>query len=143
MDSISTITTKEEVAMNIETQDQVTPEHLRAFADAWNRHDLEDLMSFMAEDCMFQLSSGTNIDGTKYEGRDEVRAGYEAVLKAFPDGHWEDDAHFVSGNRGVSEWIFSCTDKNGNLTKVRGCDIFTFCGSKISVKNSFRKNIIS
>ena len=38
--------------------DEVSVEFLQAFADAWNRHDVEDLMSFMADDCIFESSAG-------------------------------------------------------------------------------------
>ncbi len=34
----------------------VTVELLDAFADAWNRHDADALMSFMSEDCVFESS---------------------------------------------------------------------------------------
>ncbi len=37
---------------------EVTTEILKAFADAWNRHDVEPIMSFMTEDCVFEGSSG-------------------------------------------------------------------------------------
>ena len=37
---------------------EVTTELLQAFADAWNRHDVDALMSFMTEDCVFEASAG-------------------------------------------------------------------------------------
>jgi ketosteroid isomerase-like protein len=33
---------------------EVTTELLQAFAEAWNRHDVDALMSFMTEDCRFR-----------------------------------------------------------------------------------------
>ena len=36
---------------------QVTTEVLQAFADAWNRHDADALMSFMTDDCVFEERS--------------------------------------------------------------------------------------
>ena len=36
-------------------------ELLQAFNDAWNRHDLEALMGFMADDCAFEASVGGGI----------------------------------------------------------------------------------
>lgn len=35
---------------------EVTTEDLQAFAEAWNRHDLDAIMSFMTEDCVFEAS---------------------------------------------------------------------------------------
>ena len=125
--------------MATDVSGEVTVEYLKAFGDAWNRHDVEELMSFMADDCLFQLSVGPDVDGTRYVGRDQVRAGYEVVLASFPDGHWGDDSHFVAGDRGVSEWTFTATGPDGQPIEVRGCDVFTFRDGKIAVKNSFRK----
>ena len=125
--------------MAAQVADQVTVDFLTSFADAWNRHDLDDLMSFMADDCKFQPSVGPDIDGTRYEGREQVRAGYKGVLDTFPDGRWGDDSHFVGGDRGVSEWTFTATGPDGTHIEERGCDIFTFRDGKIAVKNSFRK----
>lgn len=68
------------------------------------------------------------------------RAGYKAVLEAFPDGRWRDASHFVAGDRGVSEWTFTATGVDGKAIEVRGCDLFTFRDGKIAVKNSFRKS---
>ena len=120
-------------------ENQVTVDDLAKFADAWTRHDLDDLMTYMSDDCMFQLSMGPDIDGTRFVGIDQVRKGYQKVLDAFPDGQWVDDSHFVAGDRGVSEWTFKATGLDSSVVEVRGCDIYTFKDGKISVKNSFRK----
>ena len=53
---------------------------LEAFADAWNRHDVEALMSMMTEDGIFEASAGNNVDGERHEGQRSVRAAYEAVF---------------------------------------------------------------
>ena len=129
--------------MEVQATGEVTVKILQDFADAWNRHDIDDLMSFMADSCVFQISSGPDVDGARYEGREAVQAGYQAVLAAFPDGRWGDDDHFVAGDRGVSEWTFTATGKDGNRIEVRGCDIFSFRDGKIAVKNSFRKQRVS
>ncbi len=121
---------------------QVDTDYLQGFAEAWNRHDLEDLMSYMDEDCLFQLSSGPGVDGTRYEGYENVRAGYQNVLDMFPDGQWTNPHHFVAGDRGVTQWTFTATMPDGSRAEVDGCDLFTFRNGKIAVKNSFRKNRI-
>jgi len=122
---------------------RVDEEYLQAFAEAWNRHDIETLMSFMTDDCIFQLSSGPDVDGTRYTGYANVRTGYDTVLKMFPDGQWANPRHFVAGDRGVTQWTFNATMPDGSTVVVDGCDIFTFRDGKIAVKNSFRKNRIS
>jgi len=119
---------------------EVTVEMLQAFADAWNRHDADDLMSFMTDDCVFESSAGDVVCGTRYKGAEAVRQGYAKVWQDFPDARWSDASHFVKGNRGVSEWIFSGTRADGKRVEVAGCDIFTFRDGKILLKNSYRKN---
>jgi steroid delta-isomerase-like uncharacterized protein len=119
---------------------EVTTEVLQAFADAWNRHDVDALMSFMTEDCVFEASAGPDVCGTRYVGREAVRAGFAEVWGTFPDAHWGNVRHFVRGDRGVSEWTFTGTRADGTRVEVTGCDLFTFRDGKIALKNSYRKN---
>ena len=119
---------------------QVAERTLQAFADAWNRHDVDALMSFMTEDCVFESSAGPEVCGTRYIGFDSVRGGFAEVWATFPDAHWANARHFVVGDRGVSEWTFTGTRTDGTRVEVRGCDLFVFRDGKIALKNSFRKN---
>jgi steroid delta-isomerase-like uncharacterized protein len=117
-----------------------TTEMLQAFAEAWNRHDIDALMSFMTEDCVFQASSGSDVCGTRYVGRESVRAGFAEVWTTFPDAQWSNARHFVREDRGVSEWTFTGTRADGTRVEVQGCDLFTFREGRISLKNSYRKS---
>lgn len=119
---------------------EVTPEFLDAFADAWNRHDLDAIMSFMTDDCVFDASAGPDVCGTHYAGREAVRAAFAEVWATFPDAQWGGARHFVQGARGVSEWTFTGTRADATRVEVHGCDLFTFRGGKIAFKNSYRKN---
>lgn len=119
---------------------EVTMETLQAFADAWNRHDVDALMSFMADDCAFEASAGPDVCGARYAGRDPVRAAFAEVWETYPDAHWAGAHHFVDGDRGVSEWTFTGTRSDGTRVEVHGCDVFTFRDGKIALKNSYRKN---
>jgi steroid delta-isomerase-like uncharacterized protein len=125
--------------MSIDTH-EMTIEVLQAFADAWNLHDADALMSFMADDCVFEASAGPDVCGCRFAGRDAVRSGFEAVWKTYPDANWGDARHFVIGDRGVSEWTFTGTGADGSQVEVHGCDLFTFRDGKIALKNSYRKN---
>jgi len=113
---------------------------MQAFGDAWNRHDIDALMSFMTDDCVFEASAGPDVCGTRYAGREAVRAGFADVWATFPDAQWGNARHFVRGNRGVSEWVFTGTRVDGTRVEVHGCDLFTFRNGKIALKNSYRKN---
>ncbi|WP_310389237.1 nuclear transport factor 2 family protein [Roseateles sp.] len=121
-------------------QHLVTTEMLQAFAEAWNRHDIDALMSFMTEDCVFEASAGSEVCGTRYVGREAVRAGFAEVWTTFPDAQWGNARHFVCEDRGVSEWTFTGTRVDGTRVEVDGCDLFTFRDGRIFLKNSYRKN---
>ena len=118
----------------------VTTEMLQAFAEAWNRHDVDALMSFMTEDCVFEASAGSDVCGTRYAGREAVRAGFAEVWATFPDARWSNAHHFVHEDRGVSEWTFRGTRVDGTRVEVQGCDLFTFRDGRISLKDSYRKS---
>ncbi|TFZ07137.1 nuclear transport factor 2 family protein [Ramlibacter henchirensis] len=118
----------------------VTVADLQAFADAFNRHDAEAIVGFMTDDCVFEASAGADVCGTRYVGKQAVKAGFTDVWTTYPDARWSAPRHFVAGDRGVSEWTFSGTREDGTRVEVNGCDVFTFRDGKIAVKNSFRKN---
>src|SRR5215211_7563359 len=91
------------------SNNMITVDFLRAFADAFNAHDADKIMSMMTDDCIFQASAGTNVDGEKFVGKENVRKAFEDVFAAFPDAQWLNAQHFISGDRGVSEWVFTGT----------------------------------
>ena len=113
---------------------------LEAFGDAWNRHDLDALMSMMTEDGVFEASGGNDVTGERHVGQQDVRAAFAAVFAQYPDAHWGHARHFVTGDRGVSEWTFTGTLADGRRVEVNGCDLLTFRNGKIALKNAFRKN---
>jgi steroid delta-isomerase-like uncharacterized protein len=113
---------------------------LDRFADAWNRHDLDALMAMMTDDCVFQASAGSQVDGQRSDGQQAVRAAFADVFETFPDAHWANARHVVAGDRAVSEWTFTGTQRDGKRVEVNGCDLFTLRDGKIAVKNSYRKN---
>ena len=118
----------------------VTVDTLQAFAEAWNRHDVDSLMTFMTDDCVFETSAGPDVNGVRHAGREAVRKAFAAVWQAIPDAQWRDARHFVAGDRGVSEWRFTGTRADGSRVEVNGVDIFTFRDGRIQVKNSYRKD---
>ncbi len=122
------------------SDNEVTIEFLQAFANAWNRHDADALIEFMAPDCVYETSSGPNVCGTRYQGQESVREGFTSVWESFPDAQWLGARHFIVGYRGVSEWTFTGTNKDGQRVEVNGCDVFTFRDGEILIKNSYRKN---
>jgi len=113
---------------------------LDGFANAFNAHDVDRILSYMTNDCVFEASAGPDVDGEKFAGKEAVKKAFEVVFKTYPDARWANARHFISGERGVSEWTFTGTKQDGSKVEVTGCDLFTFRDGKIAIKNSYRKN---
>jgi ketosteroid isomerase-like protein len=118
----------------------LTATDLKNVFDAFNRHDIDGVMRFFAEDCIFNAVGGPEVYGTRIEGSKAIAEAFSSVWKAMPDAEWGNHSHFVSGDRGVSEWTFSGTAADGSRIEAEGCDLFTFEGGKIVRKQAFRKN---
>jgi steroid delta-isomerase-like uncharacterized protein len=127
----------QEFTMN---QNPVTVRFLQDFAAAWNRHDIDALMSFMADDCAFHATGGPDLLGRSFAGRDAVREGFKMAWQTFADAAWLDGEYFVSGDRGVAESTFRGTKADGTRIEARMVDVFTFRDGKIAVKNAYRKD---
>ena len=54
----------------------MTSKDLERFFDGWNRHDVDALMTFMADDCVFE---------------------------SYPDAAFAGTRHVVAGDRGLSD----------------------------------------
>lgn len=126
--------------MSTEQQPLANESMLQAFADAWNRHDIDALMSFMTDDCVFHAVAGPDVMGRTFVGYDAVKAGFQLAWQTCPDAAWLDGVHFVAGDRGVSESTFCGTRADGTRIEARMVDVFTFRDGKIAVKNAFRKD---
>jgi ketosteroid isomerase-like protein len=114
-------------------------EVLRGFLDAFNRHDLDAIMSYFAHDCVLYTPRGSGPRGDRYAGQAEVRAGLAKRFSGLPDVHYGEDRHWVCGDLGVSEWTLTGTSVAGQKVEVRGCDLLEFAEGKIIRKDSFWK----
>ena len=118
---------------------KVTTASLKALLDAFNAHDVDAVLSFFTEDCVFDMPRGPAPGGRRLIGPDQVREGIQARFDGIPDIHYGDDRHWTCGARGVSEWTIRGTQRTGEPIEVRGCDLFEFTDRRISRKDSFWK----
>ncbi|MCI0606855.1 nuclear transport factor 2 family protein [bacterium] len=116
----------------------MSPERLKQFGEAWGRADIDALMEFMTDDCVYKASVGPD-PGTTYVGREAVRKGFAEVLAYESGGEPKAGPVWVLGSRAVAEWSYIITRPDGRKVEIRGCDLFEFDGDKIRRKNAFRK----
>lgn len=119
--------------------EQATVELLKGFLDAFNRHDLDAIMSYFADDCVFYMPRGARPRGDEYRGKAQVRAGLAKRFAGLPDVHYGDDRHWACGDFGVSEWTLTGTSVAGQRVEVRGVDLLELAHGKIIRKDSFWK----
>lgn len=117
----------------------VTVETLKAIAEAFNRHDLDAIMGYFAEDCSMDLPRGSSPWGTRYIGKAQVREGIASRFAGILDVHYGDDRHWLCGNMGVSEWTLTGTTTKGVRMQVRGTDHWEFRDGQVIRKDSYWK----
>lgn len=117
----------------------ITVTTLEQVLEAFNRHDLDAIMSHFADDAVFEAPRGTDPWGTRYVGKAAVREGLAGRFTRIPDVAYSEDRHWVCGERGVSEWLLTGTTTAGERIAVRGCDLWEFRDGQIIRKDSFWK----
>lgn len=121
----------------------MTLDDLRRFLDCFNRHDVDGIMGFFAEDGVYEIPRGPDAVGKRLEGKEAIRANFAKMFLNVPDTHFGEDAHWVSadGERGASEWTLTGTMPDGTALNVRGCDLFRFRDGKVVRKDSYLKTV--
>ena len=112
---------------------------LESIGDAFNRHDLDGVMRFFAEDGVFDKPAGQEILGQRIVGKEAIRKEFATLFETLPDLHWEPIANWVSGNKGCSEWHRTGTTRAGIRQDWLGLDLFTFRDGKIIRKDTYFK----
>ena len=112
---------------------------LKSIATAFDEHDLDGIMSHFADDAVFEGPRGTEPWGTRFVGSEAVRGAFAARFSGIPDIRYQQDEHFVDGDRGASEWTLSGTTTEGQRIEVRGCDLWTLRDGQVVKKDSFWK----
>jgi ketosteroid isomerase-like protein len=114
-------------------------EVLREIAAGFDTHDLDRIMRHFTDDTVFESPRGPEPYGQRFTGKVAVREAFAGRFAGIPDVRYLDDDHFVSGDRGASEWTLRGTTVDGQRLEVRGCDLWTFAGDKVVKKDSFWK----
>lgn len=112
---------------------------IKAIATAFDEHDLDAIMAHFADDAVFEAPRGTEAWGTRVVGAAAVREAFAGRFSGIPDIRYQDDDHFVDGDRGASEWTLSGTTTDGVRVEVRGCDLWTFRDGQVLKEDSYWK----
>jgi len=109
-----------------------------AFNEAFNRHDVEEMMKLMSDDCVFENTAPAP-DGTVYSGKDAVTQFWQDFFRESPHAHIEIEEVFGLGNLCIMRWKYDWVDETGKKGHIRGVDIFHVRESLIYEKLSYVK----
>ena len=112
---------------------------LRSIAAEFDGHDLDGIMAHFADDAVFESPRGPEPWGRRFVGQEEIRTAFAGRFSGIPDVRYQEDDHFVDGDRGASEWTLSGTSTDGERLEIRGCDLWTIRDGKIVKKDSYWK----
>jgi predicted amino acid racemase/ketosteroid isomerase-like protein len=92
---------------------------LRRIFDGFNAHDLDTIMAEFEDDCVFDSSRGPEAWGLRFTGKGDARRGLARLFESTPDVRFSDEDHFVSKDRGLSEWTVRGTRVDGTWRRDR------------------------
>ena len=121
-----------------DTVSATTIETVERFNDAFNQHDVNEVMALMTEDCVFE-NTYPPPDGMRLSGQAAVRAYWEEFFRESPQAHFVVEDLFASSERGALRWRYSWLDAQGHQGHVRGVDIFRVRDAKVAEKLSYVK----
>jgi len=94
----------------------VTLDLLDVIQDAFNRHDVDDILSYFTTDCEWLMARGPDAwEAKRLLGKDTIGQALSTRYGVIPDMRWEDITHFISadGTKACSEWTVCGTPTDG------------------------------
>lgn len=109
------------------------------FNAAFNRHDVDEVMALMTDDCVFE-NTYPPPDGERFEGQAAVRACWDKLFADAPQATFTAEDVHVAGDRAVVRWTYRwAPDAPGTPGHVRGVDVLRLRGGKVAEKLSYVK----
>lgn len=115
---------------------------LDAVQDAFNRHDVNAILSYFVEDCEWLMARGPEHRvGRLLSGKQAIGEVLTARFAQIPDMRWEDMTHAAFGDRAMSEWTVRGTTTDGAKLDYLGCDLWLLQNDKIKRKDTYWKSV--
>ena len=126
---------------NTTTQEAgITPALLDEITDAYNRNDIDAIMSFFSEDAVFDHAVGPDINGTSFTGLDTIRGILQGLFDNVQRVNWKPIDTRVSGDKAYCEFHRVAILKSGEIQDFLSVDVLTFREGLIVHKDTFYKN---
>ncbi len=93
-----------------------------AFHEAFNRHDVGEMMRLMSDDCVFD-NTAPPPDGEVFCGKEAVTRFWQDFFRHSPQARIEIEEIFGLGARCIMRWRYEWIDEQEKAGHVRGVDI--------------------
>lgn len=106
------------------------------FVDAFNRMNLNEVVSFFADDGIYEDSTGG-----RHIGHDAIRTAFEPLVGGSRGSiRFDGEDVFVETDTGkvLASWRLNL-DKDGEVSVIRGIDILEFEADKLKKKMAYMK----
>jgi steroid delta-isomerase-like uncharacterized protein len=105
------------------------------FNEAFNQHDVEAVIKLMADDIVFE-----NTSGGRFEGQEAVRAVLTRAFALMSKGWFDTEDMFAAADRCVVLWTYTFNREEPERGHVRGVDIFRVRDGLVAEKFSYVKS---
>ena len=112
---------------------------VRTFLKPWNDHDVEGAMAMMTDDCLWEVTRGSEPYGTCFKGSTAVRAAIAGAFTTIPDIRYEVVHSSFGPDLVVLELLVTGTPAGGSPVRFHACDVMTMRAGKVAAKRSYRK----
>lgn len=113
-------------------------EIIHQFNQAFNQHDVQGVLDWMTEDCLFE-NTYPPPDGESIRGKAAMRLWLEEFFLSSPQAHFEFEEIVLCGDKAYSRWVYHWVEPDGGHGHVRGVDIFHLREGKVARKLSYVK----
>ena len=100
----------------------------REYDAAWASHNVEKIVSFYTDDCIYEDVAS----GVVSRGKEELKAFIKTTLASFPDLKVEITSFFVAGDWVGSEWVMTGTRTGPSPNSPTAKKKFSIRGASIT-----------
>ena len=118
----------------------ITISLLESITDAYNRNDIDDVMSFFDEDAVFDHAAGPDINGTRFAGLENIRKVFKGLFENVESVRWVTIDTRIVGDKAYCEFHRVAKLKSGEVQDFLSIDVLTFRDGLIIHKDTFYKS---
>ena len=121
----------------------VSIEYLDEIQDGFNQHDVDEILSHFATNCIWLMARGPDApEGRRCVGKEEIGTVLRTRYEDIPDMRWEDIRHWVcDDSKAISEWVVRGKPRGGQPFEYLGCDLWEFRDGLVTKKDTYWKFI--